>query len=372
MRLEPRPTVSVIVPAYGVAHLVGATLASLQAQHLRTWEAIVIDDGAPDDVAAAFAPFACDERFRLLLTDNHGLAGARNRAIAASRAPFICLLDGDDQYEPAYLNRMLEAIESDPALGFVCCDALLFGGDEPPGRRYSSLYGMTGQISLERVLDRTFQVFVAAIIRRAALEEVGGFDSSLRVSEDLDAWIRLLAAGWRGAFLAEPLVRYRRRADSLSSNARRMLAGNCLVYRKASRLLEGRAEQTTANRTLAAYEQALRWLNGEDLILRGDVAGGLLLLADAEQRSPSWRIALAIMRRAPWLAAYLLRTRTWLRDLHRNHRPVTSALRARMGRVWPSHPAARPPQVTSNDRAGSAELPRNKIDPSAVTSKHLG
>ena len=51
------PRVAVIVPAYGVAHLLGEALASLQAQSLAAWECVVIDDGAPDDVAAAVAPF---------------------------------------------------------------------------------------------------------------------------------------------------------------------------------------------------------------------------------------------------------------------------------------------------------------------------
>jgi cellulose synthase/poly-beta-1,6-N-acetylglucosamine synthase-like glycosyltransferase len=311
------PLVSVIVPAYGVAHLLGATLASLQAQYLQTWEAIIIDDGAPDDVAGAFAPFASDRRFRLLLTDNQGVSSARNRAIAAAKARFICLLDGDDLYEPAYLGRMLAAIEADPGLGFVCCDALVFGAGERTPRRYSSLYGMTGPISLERVLDRTFVVFVAAIIRRSAMDQIGGFDASIVASEDLDVWIRLLAAGWRGDFLAEPLVRYRRRPASLSSSSRRILVGGCSVYRKASQALQGRAEQPAAERMLASCEQAVRWLDGEDLLLRGDVASGLSLLAGAEQRSLRWRIALAVMRRAPFLTAGLLRMRAWVPDLQR-------------------------------------------------------
>ena len=116
------PRVCVIVPAYGVAHLLGDALASLQGQHRQDWEAIVVDDGAPDDVAAAFARFAGDPRFRLLRTDNRGVSTARNRAIAASTAPFVAFLDGDDLYDPTYLERMLAAIEADAALAFVSCD----------------------------------------------------------------------------------------------------------------------------------------------------------------------------------------------------------------------------------------------------------
>lgn len=310
MRREPR--VSIIVPAYGVAHLLGDALASLQEQHRQDWEAIVVDDGAPDDVAAAFARFAGDPRFRLLRTDNRGVSIARNRAIAVSTAPFVAFLDGDDLYDPAYLERMLAAIEADAALAFVSCDAICFGAGERAPRRYSAIYPMAGPVSLERVLNREMNIFVAAIVRREALDAIGGFDGGLVASEDLDLWIRLLLAGWGGAVLAEPLVRYRRRPGSLSSSARRILIGSCTVYRKASAALEGRAEQVVADRMLAACAQALRWMDGEALILGGDVAAGLPLLAGAERRSRRWRIAVSVMRRAPRLAALLLRIRPWL------------------------------------------------------------
>jgi glycosyltransferase involved in cell wall biosynthesis len=86
---QPNPRVSVIVPAYGVAHLVGDALRSLRAQSFADWEAIVIDDGSPDDVGGACAPIASDPRVRVMLTDNRGVASARNRAIAAARAPYL-------------------------------------------------------------------------------------------------------------------------------------------------------------------------------------------------------------------------------------------------------------------------------------------
>jgi cellulose synthase/poly-beta-1,6-N-acetylglucosamine synthase-like glycosyltransferase len=309
---DSRPSVSVIVPAYGVAHLLGEALVSLLAQSRPDWEAIVIDDGAPDDVAAAFAPFAGDRRFRLLRTDNQGLATARNRAIGAARAPFVALLDGDDRYMPDYLEQMLAEIHADPGLGFVSCDAAGFGAGGRAGSLQSELYPMSGPVSLERVLSREINIFVAAIIRRTALEEVGGFDGRLRAVEDLDLWIRLLSAGWRGKVLTQVLASYRRRPGSLSTDARPMLAATCEVYEKASFALQERPEGEVAKEMLGGVRQRLRWVEGEEKILRGDVSAGLLLLSDGEQRSPRWRLALALMRRAPGLAVLLVRLRTRL------------------------------------------------------------
>jgi cellulose synthase/poly-beta-1,6-N-acetylglucosamine synthase-like glycosyltransferase len=303
----PTPAVSVIVPAYGVAHLLAETLASLQAQTFRDWEAIVVDDGSPDDVTAVFGQFADDRRFRLLRTDNGGLATARNRAIAVARAPYVALLDGDDVYAPSYLERMLPAIAADPGLAFVSCDAVCFGVGLSE-HRFGERYCITGPITVERVLSRDLVIFVATILRRSALEAIGGFDGNLRAVEDLDLWIRMLAAGWRGALVPEPLVRYRRRAGSLSSSQLPMLVASCAVYRKACDQLEGAAQHVARGR-LAACEQGLRWLEGEALIRRGEVAAGLPLLTGAERRSPRWRLALAVMRRAPRLAGWLLRSR---------------------------------------------------------------
>jgi len=306
------PKVSVIVPAYGVAHLLGDALSSLQAQRRQDWEAIVVDDGAPDDVGAAFAPFASDARFRLLRTDNRGLATARNRAIAASSAPLVSLLDGDDVYEPDYLERMIAAIEVDDRLGFVTCDATFFGESPRVGERYSSRHPITGPISLERVLTRNINIFVASIIRRSALEQVGGFDGELRAAEDLDLWIRLLEAGWHGDTVFEPLVRYRRRPESLSADTRHMLLACRSVYDKAVARMDGRPEQMTAHCMLLACQDELRWFDGENLILAGDLVAGLPLLAGAERRSPRWRMALAIMQTFPGLSRYLLRARARL------------------------------------------------------------
>lgn len=305
----PPPAVSVIVPAYGVAHLLGEALASLQAQRRQDWEAIVVDDGAPDDVAGAFAPFAKDPRFRLLLTDNGGLSVARNRAIAQARAPFIALLDGDDLYEPDYLARMLARIQADEGLGFVYCDAFVFGEHLRRVRRYSETWPLIGQATLDRVLSREAAIFGACLIRRSALEAVGGFDETLRSAEDLDLWVRLLAAGWGAALTQAPLVRYRRRRGSLSTNSERIQLESCKLYRKAAQRLEGRPEQATAQRMLAVCEQRLSWARGEQRLRAGDVAGALRLMTGVEQPSARWRVAFALLRRAPWLSGLLLALR---------------------------------------------------------------
>jgi glycosyltransferase involved in cell wall biosynthesis len=183
------PAVSVIIPGWGAAAFLPEALASLQGQSRTDWEAIVVDDGDTEAVARAVAPFLSDPRIRLLATDNGGLAMARNRGITAARAERIALLDGDDRYRPDYLERMLSALDAAPDIGFVTCDAWLFGAPAFHGKLFSELQSQTGPLNLERVIRREFRVFGAATMRREALTAVGGYNGSLRSAEDLDLWI---------------------------------------------------------------------------------------------------------------------------------------------------------------------------------------
>jgi glycosyltransferase involved in cell wall biosynthesis len=317
------PLLSVLVPAYGVAHLVGDALRSLQAQSRGDWEAIVIDDGAPDDVEGALRPFAEDHRVRFLKTENGGLSVARNRAAAAARAPWVSLLDGDDVYEPHYVASMLAQGERDPTIGFLTCDATYFG-DDRQGRRFSSYHSQSTPLTLRAVVRRDFNVFVGCMIRRDAFVSVGGFDPSLRSVEDLDLWMRLLAAGYRGALLPEALVRYRRRVGSLSSDSRSMTAATRHVYAKLVATLGDRPEREDAQRILTQLEREQIWQDGEDQILAGNIRQGLTLMKGAEQRSLRWQIAMPMMRLFPALAKPILRARASLPEPRAAVRPPKS------------------------------------------------
>lgn len=317
MKIMSLPVVSVIVPAYGVAHLLGDALASLQAQTLTDWEAIVVDDGAPDDVAGAFAVFADDERIGLLQTDNGGVSVARNRAVAIARAPLLAFLDGDDAYRPRYLEMMTAALARDPKLGFVTCDATLFGAVDREDDLFSRHTPQVPPVTLERVLRREITVLAGSTLRREAFEGVGGFDPELRTCEDFHLWLRLLAAGWAADYVAEPLVRYRKRAGSLSSDDFGMLDGLRLAYMKIATLLDGRPEADVARAMLAEVRNRRDWIEGETLILGGHARAGLRKLEGAERRSLRWRLAMPVMRAVPALAAPLMRLRPRLPERSR-------------------------------------------------------
>lgn len=296
------PTVSIIVPAYNVAGFIAETLASVQAQTRDDWEVLIIDDGSPDDLASAVQPFLADSRFTLHRFDNGGLATARNRGIALARGAFVALLDGDDLFDPDYLEAMLAAFDADPALDFVTCDALLFGVPEREGRRYSEFEPQLPPITLERVLQRRFNVFGLCMVRTATMRSHGGYAAELKASEDLDLWIRLLAAGSRAGYVARPLCRYRRRAGSLSNSPELLIRSDIAVYFRAQALLPAAHPAAAIARAQLVDRIAdlELWL-GKVALRNGDDAAARLYLraATRARRLPKWRALLWLLQLSP-------------------------------------------------------------------------
>ena len=303
-----RAAITIVIPAYGVTDMLADALDSVIAQDRGDWEAIVVDDG-DKRVAPHVAPYLADPRIRFLQTDNGGLPTARNRAIAASTTPYVALLDGDDMFEPDFVTAMIAALEASPRIGFATGDATFFGSDRV-GELFSTYCSQALPATLERVIRREFNIFGLTAMRREAIEGIGGFDTSLRSSEDLDAWIRLLAADWELAYVPRPLARYRRREGQMSGDTLTMFQTAIAVTAKAERDLAGRPEQAVAAemcRKLTremAIEQAFARVAGGD----GGAIGDLVAFGVGD-RSPRWRWALRLMRLAPFLAPWLLRVR---------------------------------------------------------------
>jgi glycosyltransferase involved in cell wall biosynthesis len=322
---EPRtiPRVAVIVPAYGVAHLVGEALESLLSQTSPDWECLVIDDGAPDDVAGAVAPYLADSRIRFLHTANHGVSAARNRAVRETVAPLIALLDGDDLFRPDYLATMCDALETDPDLRLATCNARVFGAIRRErtcvDRKQGTSDGLHG--SLADVLDRSFNVYIGTTFRRCDFEAVGGFDQSMAQSEDFDLWVRLMLLGGRARYIDAVLGDYRVRPGSASANAGRMLLGNIKVYEKARAALADdgagapRPEIALIDRLIDDDRAKLAFEHAIDKVIDGDTARGLMeLRALGGQVSGSvWAIAFRAWKLCPALARPML---SWRRKAH--------------------------------------------------------
>lgn len=110
------PLVSIIIPAFNAAEWVGATIRSAQAQTHRAIEIIVVDDGSTDATSEIISELArTDDRIRLIVQTNRGLAKTRNVGLDAATGAFVAPLDADDIWSPQKIELQLAALMAAPA-----------------------------------------------------------------------------------------------------------------------------------------------------------------------------------------------------------------------------------------------------------------
>jgi glycosyltransferase involved in cell wall biosynthesis len=281
------PTVSVIIPAYNAAAHIGRTLESLRAQTWADFEAIIVDDGSKDDTAEVVcAMVKRDARFRLIQQSNGGVAAARNRAIAEARGRYLANLDADDMWRPTFLERtiaVLEAAGPDAVFAFAkthwidAKDRLLPQVDQvlPPRVGYREL-----------LIRNPVGNGSAALMRTAAVREIGGYDERLvREFGQTEDWLLLLQLSWRGkvAVVREPLVLYRILPQSSSHALERSACAALEVIRRC----HANGPRLSRRDYWTARSLTLLWLARRALGL-GRTNLALALTARAYFANPLW------------------------------------------------------------------------------------
>ena len=206
--------VSIVIPAYNAAATITDTLASLQAQTLPNWEAIVVNDGSRDATETIIQQLATqDSRIRLFNQTNQGVSAARNKGISNAKFDWLGFLDADDWFSPQYLEKMTTALAADPSLDAVHCGMKRV---DPEGQSWPDRYAPEERDLFPEFACRCPFLIHACIFRKQLAETVGKFDTELQTSEDWDFWQRIARTGARFGAVKEVLAFYRMRPHSLS------------------------------------------------------------------------------------------------------------------------------------------------------------
>jgi glycosyltransferase involved in cell wall biosynthesis len=212
-----RTKVTIAIPAYNAELCLRETLNSAVAQSLPAHEIIVVDDGSQDrteEIAHSFG-----DSVRYIKQFNQGVSAARNTAIREATGDWISFLDSDDLMLPEKLEKQVALVEANPELVVVYS-------------AFSYLYpdGTTQQMPSFPATDlwpalryRTPILPSTSLIRRAALEEIGGFSTDYHYAEDWELWFRLVKRYTAKAFLdiPESLTLYRCWESSATRNFER-------------------------------------------------------------------------------------------------------------------------------------------------------
>jgi glycosyltransferase involved in cell wall biosynthesis len=119
--------VTVVIPTYNRAGLIGASLDSLVAQTHQDWDAIVVDDGSTDDTAAVVAGYG--SRVRYVRQENRGVGAARNTGLRLATGDLVAFLDSDDLWHPYKLALQVAVCERLPEIGYLFTEFVILRDD---------------------------------------------------------------------------------------------------------------------------------------------------------------------------------------------------------------------------------------------------
>jgi glycosyltransferase involved in cell wall biosynthesis len=231
---ELSPLVSVVVPAFNAAKTIDETLWSVREQTYSNLEILVVDDGSIDDTALHVEEHARrDHRVHLIRQENGGVAAARNRGIAAAKGDFIAPIDADDLWIPTKIEKqMMEMLSAGPSCGLVYTWQARI---DKQGRITSLAYRkcIEGDVFTRMLFENILGCGSTALIRKQAILESGGYDTSLRARgaqgcEDYKLYLQI-SERYEFAVVKEHLTGYRRTPRAMSTDVPQMLRSHTLV-----------------------------------------------------------------------------------------------------------------------------------------------
>jgi glycosyltransferase involved in cell wall biosynthesis len=313
------PTVSVVIPTHNRPGMLAEALASVRAQTFSDYEIIVVSNGENAETRRDSRKVALSYGCRYFVLARGNVSAARNFGIDCARGDWIAILDDDDLWPPDKLKRQVNEAErtgADMIVGDyveVWDDGreVIYRPRPPKGWSYTKALSQ---------LIWWWAATGATLIRRGTYQELGGFDTRQRHSEDNDMWRRI---SWRHKIhqMDEIALRYRRGHASLTQHERQRCLYELRLFAKM-------------------YLDTPRHLRSElppfkIFVLR---RLGIILF-------PRWLTQKLELR--PWSDAQWhrlwpwLKPRTWCFEFKRMLRPRTRWLRFRQW-LYGAHPQLRP------------------------------
>lgn len=217
------PKISIIIPCYNCADLVGETLHSLEKQTFKNFEVIAVNDGSKDDTLIVLKKWQNKGTLNISIVDqtNGGVSNARNHGIEAANGEYLLFLDSDDIYHEEFVERMINAVLETKADTAYC--RLSRNIDEV--RQYNAADDKLHRQILKEAMDKLlFEMgnygFCCYLYKKAVLLGNGiSFDENTKFGEDRELNWKYLCNCNNIAWVDMPLYGYRVNANSATQKS---------------------------------------------------------------------------------------------------------------------------------------------------------
>ena len=182
--------VSIVIPVFNGANYLAQAIDSALAQTYPNCEVIVVNDGSEDGGQTEHIAHGYGSRIRYFSQANGGVATALNHGLSVMQGRFFSWLSHDDLYDPQKIKRQLACMAQAPGEDLIVySDYRIFSDD---GReadiqlQETSAEGFRWRLALYSNINGCTLLIPAHLLRAA-----GGFDPTLRTTQDYELWFRL-------------------------------------------------------------------------------------------------------------------------------------------------------------------------------------
>ena len=211
----PNQLVSVVIPTFNRATLIGESIKSVIAQSYSNWELIIMDDGSNDNTKAVVDSFDDARIFYYWNPHSNALGAVRNLGIRKAEGQLIAFLDSDDLWRPDKLELQVKLLMQHKEAAFVISNGHEFGDDATTPPQKEDLF--IGNIFLDQLLHQRFCFFSPSLIfKKDVINTTGYIDESFTTSTDIYFFYKM-AYHFKGIFTNERLVSIRKQGPSDSS-----------------------------------------------------------------------------------------------------------------------------------------------------------
>lgn len=211
--MQDIPQVSICIPTYNHANVVGDALRSAMAQTYGSVEILVLDNASADNTSQMVAEVAGrDARVRYIRNEsNLGMVGNFSACISAARGKYIKFLCADDLLTPDCVSMMVDAFEGNPETALVATTRLLVDDSITPlrtaGFSRRSLR-VDGDTAIHECFFRGNVIGEPTAVMFRRQQASRGFRQEYPQLMDLEMWMHLLQSGSL-SFIAQPLCKIR-------------------------------------------------------------------------------------------------------------------------------------------------------------------
>ncbi len=213
------PQISVILNIRNGAAFLREALDSVMAQSFADWQLIAWDDCSTDESAEIVRGYRDPRIFYYLSPEDTPLGKARDLAMRQAQGEWLAFLDQDDIWLPRKLEKQLALAA--PDVGIIYGRAVMFDAERGNLHDYDYAHEFQplpeGDIFQQLFRDACFIAMSSAMLRRAAVEEIGGIPDSIRLVPDYYLYVAI-AHRYRARAVQQVVCRYRTHPGSMSAS----------------------------------------------------------------------------------------------------------------------------------------------------------